>query len=363
MTKKERYLSVLDHKKADRLTWAPNFDHWYTDNTKRGTIPEQYANLSGDDLIRAVEGTIWRRCSIIKPVNHESVVEQTEISNDGTEVKVSYKTPVGTVYTIKKDNGETKYLTSHLIKTAEDIDAVKYMVENTVFSYDDKKFTETLSSVGEDGICLTSIPWCLPFIQFGKTDAGWENGIYLYFDHTQKVEDLLEAYTKKNCEAAELLAASPAHLIYSGDNMDQLTCTPTFFEIYAIDYYKNISKIFHGGGKNFQVHWCGRTNKLIKYLPECGIDVVEAVTIKPMDNITIPEILDIVGDTVTVQGGVPSVMMTPQCASKEELQSYIKDLLQKVPHGYRFVLGMSDNIPPDSDFSRVKMISDMVNAL
>lgn len=363
MTKKERYLAVLNHKKADRLTWAPNFDHWYKINKQNGTIPSEYANLSGDDLIREVGGTIWRRCSIIKPTYNESVAVTTEISNDGNEEKTTYVTPVGSVYTIKKYNGEVKYLTDHLIKTAEDIDVVKYMVENTVFTYDDSNFKKTLSSVGEDGICLTSIPWCLPFIQFGKTDAGWENGIYLYFDHTQKVEDLLEAYTKKNCEAAALLAKSPAQVINSGDNMDQLTCSPNFFEMYAIDYFNKIAKILHDEGKIFKVHWCGRTSKLLKYLPECGVDVVEAVCVKPMDDLTVMQALDLVGDTVAVQGGVPSVMMTPMCASKEELQSYIKDLLSKVPHGERFVLGMSDNVPPDSDFSRVKMISDMVNAL
>ena len=82
-----------------------------------------------------------------------------------------------------------------------------------------------------------------------------------------------------------------------------------------------------------------------------------------MDRITIPEVLEKVGENVVIQGGIPSIMMCPQGATREELEEYVRDLLNKVPLGYRFVLGMSDNVPPDADFYRVKMISDIVNSI
>lgn len=56
-------------------------------------------------------------------------------------------------------------------------------------------------------------------------------------------------------------------------------------------------------------------------------------------------------------------MMCPQGGSKKQLEEYLTALVCQVPLGYRFVLGMSDNVPPDADFSRVKMISDIVNSL
>lgn len=38
-------------------------------------------------------------------------------------------------------------------------------------------------------------------------------------------------------------------------------------------------------------------------------------------------------------------------------------LLEAVPRGRRFVLGMSDNTPPDADFERVRLAADLVNRL
>ena len=34
----------------------------------------------------------------------------------------------------------------------------------------------------------------MPFIQFGKTDVGWEQALYIWFDHRQEVDEVLEAY-------------------------------------------------------------------------------------------------------------------------------------------------------------------------
>ncbi|MBU2495051.1 MAG: hypothetical protein KJ935_00890 [Candidatus Omnitrophica bacterium] len=55
--------------------------------------------------------------------------------------------------------------------------------------------------------------------------------------------------------------------------------------------------------------------------------------------------------------------MCKQGGSRKDLENYLKDLLLKVPRGYRFVLGMSDNTPPDADFERVKMVAEMVEEI
>lgn len=361
MTKRERYLTVLRKEKADRLSWVPNFDHWLSMNSQHHTVPDLYADMTRNDIVRTVGGTIWARCGLLRS-QCENVTEVKEDSNDGSLRKITYKTPVGDVSTLHKRATDEYYMTEHRIKTVDDIRVVKFIVENTKLYLDDTDFKKSEQDVKDDGISLTGLPFCMPFIQFGKTDCGWEKGIYLYYDHTQIVEDLMETYEKAIAEGARLLAGSCAEVINLGDNMDELTVSPTLFDTYAVPFYKRISKILHEGGKIFQVHWCGRTKMLLEKAVGTGIDVIEAVSVYPLDRITIPEVLE-KAQGITIQGGVPSVLMCPQNASREQFESYMKDLLSKVPHGERFVLGMSDNVPPDADFGRVKMISDMVNSL
>lgn len=361
MTKRERYLTVLGKGRADRLTWAPNLDHWLDLNKKHGTVPEKYRDLARNDIVRAAGGTIWARTGVLRSETKNVAIEEIR-SNDGKEIKTVYKTPVGNVYTTHQEITDERYMTGHMIKSVDDIAVVKFMAENTEYSVFESDFAMCEAEVGDDGISLVSLPYCMPFIQFGKTDCGWETGLYLYYDHTQAVEDLMETYSKKIEQAAALVAGTGVRVVQLGDNMDELTVSPTLFKTYALPFYKIISNILHEGDKLFQVHWCGRTKMLLNLAVGSGIDIIEAVSVHPLDTIYMPEVLDKTGDII-IQGGVPSVMMCPQSATRDELADYIKNLLAKVPHGEKFVLGMSDNVPPNADFSRVEMISGLVNAL
>lgn len=364
MTKRERYLKVLQKEKADALSWVPNFDHWLNVNMANHTVPIEYRGMTRNDIVRAVDATIWSRVSMLHEVHPNVEIEREEVA--GEYLRTTFKTPVGSVQTLNqfaKDSTRALFLKEHMIKTVKDIKVVQFIVEDTQYSMDIQPFLQSEREVGEDGVSLVNLPICFPYIQFGKTDAGWERGIYLWYDHQGEVESLMEAYRIKAEEAACLLAKSPAQIISCGDNMDEWTTPPNIFKRYALDFYQRIANILHKEGKIFQVHWCGRTGHLLPFVSQCGIDVVEAVTVQPMDKLTIPKALELAGDQVVIQGGVPSIMMCPQGGSKKQLEEYLTALVCQVPLGYRFVLGMSDNVPPDADFSRVKMISDIVNSL
>ncbi len=364
MTKRENVTRIYKKQKGERLPFMPNFDHWLGVNNARGTMPAAYRGMSRNDIVRAVGGTIWARTYVL---NHEMDPEiKVSVEKTGDRIITRYRTPVGEVYTMQQyapDFTRALFLKEHWIKTVNDIKVVKFITEHTTYTLDPEPFIKSEEDVGDDGISLVGLPYCFPYINFGKNDCGWERGIYLFADYREQVEDLMEVYTHKTEEAAGLIARSPALVVNSGDNMDEWTTPPNVFKKYAIPYYNRIATILHGGGKIYKVHWCGRTEHLLSFVPECGIDIVEALTVKPMSTLTIPDALDMVGDNVVVQGGIPSVMMCQQGGSRDDLKRYVEELLNSVPHGYRYVVGMSDNVPPDADFPRVKIIADMVNSL
>lgn len=364
MTRRERYTTILCKGKADTLVWAPNFDHWLHVNRENGTLPGEYAGMNRNDIVRAVGGTIWARTNVLCSETPNVRVRREE--NPGEFIRTFYETPVGCAETLQcyaTDLTKALFLREHMIKRVEDIRVVKFIVQDTRYTLDAEPFLRSEEDVGDDGISLVGLPWCVPFIQFGKTDAGWVQGLYLWADHPDEVEELLDAYTRKAEEAAELLARSPCLVVNSGDNMDELTMPPNLFERYAVPYYKRVSKILHDGGKILKVHWCGRTKRLLPLVHGTGIDVIEALVTAPMTDLTIAEALDELKGEVVIQGGVPSVLMCEEGGTREELSRYLENLLRIVPIGEWFVLGMSDNVPPDADFDRVKLISDTVNAL
>lgn len=364
MTRRDRYMTILRKGKADSIIWAPNFDHWLNVNRANGTLPEEYVGMSRNDIVRATGATIWARVNIVHVEYPNVQVRQEE--EPGVYIRRTYQTPVGEVQTLHcyaTDLTHALFLKEHMIKRVEDIEVVKFMAADARYTLDPQPFYECEQEVGDDGISLVSLPICVPFIQFGKTDAGWVQGLYLWHDYRHQVEELLEVYTDRLIEVAKLLAQGPAKVIQSGDNMDELTMPPHIFRQYAIPYYRRIADILHSAGKIFEVHWCGHTKRLLPLAVGTGIDVIEAVVTVPMTDLTVQEALASVEGKIVLQGGVPAIFMCPQGGTRDDLRRYIEDLLARVPIGEKFVLGMGDNVPPDADFGRVKMISDIVNAL
>jgi hypothetical protein len=349
---------------ADSTIWAPNFDHWLGVNRAKGTLPKEYVGLSRNDIVRATGATIWARTGILH-VEHPNV-EVIKEERPGETIRTTYKMPVGQVETLSvyaSDFTRALFLKEHMIKRVEDIEVVKYMAADARYTLDFAPYFQCEKEVGDDGISLVGLPICVPFIQFGKTDAGWVQGLYLWNDHRSEVESLLEVYTARLVEAAKLLAQGPAEIVQSGDNMDELTMPPTIFKQYAIPYFQRIAEILHNAGKVFQVHWCGHTKRLLPLALQAGIDVIEAFVTEPMTDMTVQEALESVQGKIVLQGGVPAIFMCPQGGTRDDLRRYTEDLLRRVPIGEKFVLGMGDNVPPDADFGRVKLISDIVNSL
>jgi uroporphyrinogen-III decarboxylase len=216
-----------------------------------------------------------------------------------------------------------------------------------------------IEETGDDGIVLHQA-CCVPFIQFAKTDAGYMNAFYLLEDYPNEVERLISIYHTKYVEAFKLLAATPADVIEFADNMDEAMVSPKLFERYAAGFYQDCKNALKGSGKIMAAHWCGRTRHLLPLLHKTGIDVAEAVITEPMEDMTLEEALDILDGKIALQSGIPAVMVCPDIVSQREFGDYIEKVILKQKGRPGFILGMSDNVPPDADFSRVEMIAELI---
>jgi hypothetical protein len=183
---------------------------------------------------------------------------------------------------------------------------------------------------------------------------------YMLEDYPNEVNRLISAYHRKYVEAYKLLSATPADVLSFGDNMDEVMISPNLFERYAVEFYQECKDAIKGSGKLLEAHWCGRTQHLLPLVPKTGLDVVEAVVTEPMADITLEAALDIFDGKVAFQGGIPSVMVCPEIVSQRDFETYMETVIGKQKSRPGFILGMSDNVPPDADFSRVEMISKLI---
>ena len=362
LTKRQRFLSAMRRKPMDgELVWVPNFDYWLAVNQGRGTLPEAYENLSRNDIVRNIGGTIWNRVQALE-WQYEPAVEHIYGKRPNGANYHEIRTPKGSIYEefAPTESKHSSYAhTKHFISDLDSLEVMTYVVEASQPMVNFDRTQEAITETGSDGIVLHQV-LCVPFIQFAKTDAGYMNAFYLLEDYPGKVEKLIAAYHKKYVGAMKLLSSTPADVIAFGDNMDEVMISPKLFEKYAVGFYQECGDILKGSGIIMEGHWCGRTQHLLPLVAKTGLDVVEAIITKPMADISLESALEILDGKVTLQGGIPSVLVCPDIVSKHEFVGYIENVVLEQKGRAGFILGMSDNVPPDADFSRVEMVAKLI---
>jgi hypothetical protein len=142
--------------------------------------------------------------------------------------------------------------------------------------------------------------------------------------------------------------------------MDGVTISPAIFEEYAVPFYQEAQKIVHAKDKIFEAHWCGRTQNLLGLVSGCRLDVVEAIVTKPMAALTLPDALELLEGEVVLQGGIPAVQVCNEGGSYDDFVRYMEEEILPLKGRNGFILGMSDNVPPNADFSRVEKVAVLI---
>ncbi|MEW6377315.1 MAG: uroporphyrinogen decarboxylase family protein, partial [Thermodesulfobacteriota bacterium] len=157
-----------------------------------------------------------------------------------------------------------------------------------------------------------------------------------------------------------VLADSPAEIIFSEANYDEMITYPPFFRDRIIPHLQKLADVLHPKGKLLLCHCDGENKGLLDLIPESGMDIAEAVCPQPMTKVTISEVKKALKGKVTIFGGVPSVALLEESMSDEEFGDFMENLFREITPGDRFILGVSDTTPPDAKFERLLRITEMV---
>jgi hypothetical protein len=104
------------------------------------------------------------------------------------------------------------------------------------------------------------------------------------------------------------------------------------------------------------IHIDGAMKPLLPYIQDCPFDGVEAATPEPQGDVSIEQIKQALGDMVLLDG-IPAVYFLPTYPV-EVLIECVQRLVRLFQP--RLVLGISDEIPPDGEIERVKLVGEMV---
>ena len=390
MTPKERMLRAARGEWADILPWVPRIDLWYNANSLQGTLPAKYRrgvtlDEIADDIgggyhkivpdflnARSPEDTIDRGLGIFRlkgmPYRAELAGVEREVKKEGNATFVTYHTPLGSIsckilYTeeMRRAGVSITWISEHVIKDPQDYKIVGYIFKNIKVIPDYENYLEFQRQVGDKGFAAArGLAAASPMQQIMRDFLDATQFYLEMYDHPQEMRQLGEDLEPYYDQLFQVLANSPAEVVFHGSNFDEMITYPPFFRNYIMPYLQRLADMLHARGKLLICHCDGENQGLLDLIAESGMDIAEAICPQPMTKITISEVKKSFKGKVTIFGGVPSVALLEQSMSDEEFERFMKNLFQEIVPGDRFILGISDTTPPDAKFERLFRITEMV---
>lgn len=389
MTHRERMRKAAQGEFADRLAFAPRLDLWYAPNKMKGTLPPEHQDRTFDEIARAEGWALHkmvpeymagpREESIDRALNVYRVKEcpyrvdlpddvERIVTRQGERTTVEYRTPIGSVrctllYTeeMKAAGASLCWIDERFIKEPKDYRTLGYIFRNMKIIPSDERLQAWVNAVGEEGVaCAIGNADASPLhlIQRDVLDA--TDFYYQYKDCHKEMMGLVEDLTPFFEKALSVAAASPAEWVLWGANFDDMITYPALFREHFLPWLQKASATFKKKGKKMVCHCDGENLGLMDLILESGCDIAESVCPHPMTKVTVGEYYRRWHEKITIFGGIPSTLLLEESTSEKDFNDYIDLLFRSIAPGDRFILGITDAVPPQARFDRLRKIGQAV---
>lgn len=363
MTERERVLSILNKKQPDVLPWCADlayFIHGLQDDHK---FPTQYENTLYDNGLQKMHRdlNVGFYLQGFFPFSTKTKNFTTEITTSGYNTIKTIKTPYGDLQEVTQycPSSYSPAISQHLIKDIEDLKKYCYCLENTTYEPEYEFAQKRYETIGDNGIVLVYTPRS-PFMQLMAVESGVENVTYMTLDDTDEFDELLKFMETKHDEAAKLAIDSPAECIMIPENISSECIGKEFYHKYMEGYHRKWTKYIKDKGKFSFVHLDGTVKGLVSELSQSGFDVVEAITPSPVGDLTIEEVRSLIKNDTIIWGGIPGGFFT-DTISDEDFDRHVISIIKSMTLSPNHVLGVADQIVPNSTFERIKRVRELIN--
>jgi hypothetical protein len=354
MTLRAEILSRFSGEAGERLLYLPDLTLWYDWHQSRGTLPDRWKQYSLPQVARALGVPVWWPA---RPWRVESSGVKIFTTRQNGERVVRFETSAGTLvarWTLGPDGAW--WQTEYPVKTKEDLAAALELANSRSYILDPTELDRLEAMVGDDGILAIEIPR-RPYSDLLHELLGWSEGFMLL--NEPAIQEIIAILETKLQQLVQEVAGLPGRVIFSPDNLDGQFISPTVFKTYLADSYRLTAGVLHQSGQYLLVHVGGPIRHLLAPLAEAGVDGVEGVAGPPQGDVSLAQAREIVGQRVTLWGGIPQDFLLDM-HDRQEFEATVMQAVQEAQGDNRMILGVADRVPVDIDLSRLKAIPTLV---
>ena len=351
-------LDIFAGRDPGMIVWQPRLEFWYAVNKARGTLPEHLKDCSLLDLYDYCHASIRYFTNPLRVSYRNVQVKREEV--DEKSYRLNWETPVGVLSEIYHydDYRLSAYNSDYRLKTPEDFKVLEYILQDETWSFDHETYQADLARIGTLGVPMFFFRRS-PIQGLFIEKMGFENAVLFMNDYPNVIERYIETCAAADEAMYEVICQAPTPIMNFGENIDHYMDPPTIWRKHLIPYYRRRDAQIRAAGKFTHIHIDGAMKRLIRDIRESPFDGIEACTPLPQGDVTIAEIKEALGDKLLLDG-IPAVYFLPTF-SEQEIRDCVRELVDRFyPH---LILGISDEIPPDGDIERVRMVGEMVQEM
>jgi len=366
MTHKERIEAVYRGETPDKVPYMLDLSHWfYHKNQIAWDLSKPYEKPECELIDyhkKKNVGFYMPNLGSFFEVNYPEDVKSTvHKSEDDKSITWSYETPLGKIERTRvwEEDSYSWGIRDWGIKTEQHLKILGYALGNRTYRFSSEKYQAWVDYIGDMGVC---------YVGFGYSGMGqllsyWmgiEGATYATFDWPDTVKEVVGQINQNNLKIADMLAESPAEFVCMGDNFSSDIQPPSFYNQWSKSFYDEAIKRLHKADKFVAVHIDGRLGGAIEMIRDSGADCGDAITPKPMGDLTAQQCRDAVGNDFILSGGVSPDLWLPG-VSTDVFKKAVMDWLELKKQSPRLIANAGDQVPPGAVEDRIEIMRDLVD--
>jgi hypothetical protein len=367
MTQRERILAVYRGDVPDAVPYMLDLSHWFYHRHRLGWDLDRAYEEPERELIdchrRFGAGFYMPNLGSFFTVRHPPGVRaSTTRSPDRSEITWSYETPLGTIRRTRRWYEQTySWAVSEWgIRSENDLQVLAGALEHRGFEPRWDRWRAWTDEVGDLGVVY--LP--LGYSAMGQLLHYWlgvEGTVMAAADWPDTMRDVVGRINANNLALVDLVAGSPAEIVVMGDNFSGDVQPPGFFRTWSGDYYEQAVSRLHAAGKRVAVHIDGRLRGALGMIRDTGADAADAVTPRPMGDLSPAQCREEAGPGFILSGGVSPNLWLPG-ADIARFRQAVLDWLELRRQSPRLIANAGDQVPPGAAEDRIHLMRDLVEA-
>ncbi|MEW6751499.1 MAG: hypothetical protein AB1505_11060 [Candidatus Latescibacterota bacterium] len=347
MTPRERLEATLRGELANKVPFTA-----FVDKLPRGEVERRLRN-GGLCLVD-------RYTPVHRSVTPHVEREERHRVEDGRRlVRTVYRTPHGELCEVEESgaDGAGRWHVERLFKGPQDYRRLLSLADDEVYEPDYGTFLRRQETLGHDFFLRPDAGYS-PMHQIVYSIMGIERFAQEWAERRDEVLRLYEALVANRRRLYPVLAASPALLVNYCGNISPEVVGLKRFEEYYLPHLNEFATLMHESGKLASVHLDAAVWLFEELIGISAIDCVEAFTPPPDGDLSVAHARSVWPDKVLWVNFPTSVHLRPVA----EVEAVTRQLLREAASGLRFILGITENLPPDRWRESLPAILRVLNA-